>query len=117
MTEEKLIKAAISGDYMMGTFPRYRSSSRLLIYEDCDKGACSKETKTVEQMLLDPAFFRAAGKSLGWNGEGKCECRIVEGIHHYQCPANSNYDGQYHQKKMIDALWEGSSVEEFIKTL
>lgn len=64
-----------------------------------------------EPILLDPSFWQAVGKVERW----KCDrnCPIEEGSY---CDAHKPR-WQYNMHRMIDALAEGKSLEEYIATL
>lgn len=61
-------------------------------------------------MLLDPKAWQAVGKVEGWTGLRHCEWADKQEANEYEV-------WQYHWHSMIDALAEGKSIEEFIKTL
>jgi len=71
----------------------------------------------LEQILLDPKFFQAVGKVEGWEKVGKCKvCGNVE----EKCTGQfiaSRKGWLSNMHRMIDALAEGKTLEEFIKTL
>lgn len=60
----------------------------------------------IAEMVLDPLAWQAVGKVEGWEKISYCrECEV----------ADSGYKGRMH--RMIDALAEGKTIEEFISTL
>lgn len=76
----------------------------------------------VHEILLDPLAWQAVGKVEGWGGRGDFwnekggrlvpgKPRVV-GMLHAFCP-----EWQFHMHRMIDALAEGKTIEEFIATL
>lgn len=66
---------------------------------------------SIEVFFLDPKFWQAVGKVKGWDYEVDYK---DEEFTHYK-PNKGDWKWQMHQ--MIDALAEGKTVEEFIKTL
>ena len=66
-----------------------------------------ENVSTDEQMLLDVKAWQAVGKSEGWSQNRESELHALDDV----------IDWFYYQHKMIDALAEGKSVEDFIKTL
>lgn len=61
----------------------------------------------IERGLLDPLFWQALGKAEGW----KPEVTWNEGELRHQAEWREN------MHRMIDALAEGKSIEEFLSTL
>ena len=54
----------------------------------------------IEVFLLDPKFFQAVGKVEGWHMDSKMQAHWKINMH-----------------RMIDALVDGKTIEEYIKTL
>ena len=63
-------------------------------------------TIDINNIFLDPLAWQAVGKVEGWRTR-KCEKEIC-------IPCN---DWKYAMHRMIDALAEGKSVEQFLQTL
>lgn len=65
----------------------------------------------LSDMFLDPKAWQAVGKVYGWNEEYNCpSC----GLEYYEV-SRPAYSAKMH--RMIDALIEGKSIEEYLKTL
>lgn len=62
------------------------------------------------RILLDPLAWQAVGKVDGWD-----EGRTIDPTYHF-APANM-WMWQWKMHRMIDALAEGKTLEEFISTL
>lgn len=87
--------------------------------------------KYYEKYLLDPLFWQALGKSLGWNKTEYHESKGIEviavGKHkcNQKCSPRLNYYGvewvgevwKFHWHRFIDHLAEGKDVEEFFTNL
>lgn len=86
-----------------------------LFYQVKSVGGRNRGTiMSYHEILLDPLAWKAVGKVEGWTDElYNCEyCDIP----------NEHYLGKiktwhYNMIRMIDALWEGKTIEEFINTL
>lgn len=73
-------------------------------------------TRICEQsVLLDPLAWQAVGKVEGWEKK----CWIEMGIVNETLPTHDGVisQAQYHMHRMIDALAEGKTIEQFIETL
>lgn len=81
-----------------------------------DGGACYRKMQTYHE-LLDPLFWQAVGKSEGWEAMTSDTCRHCG--RHYpignQPEAVLQWKVMWH--RMIDALADGKTIEEFISTL
>lgn len=66
----------------------------------------------IESMLLDPKFWQALGKTLGWDSPTGRETGTVS----YQEATGEPY-WLYRMHRMIDALADGKTIEEYIATL
>lgn len=75
--------------------------------------------------LLDPKFFQALGKSLGWDNKKSpeycliCEYQSILKEHGTQdgCLADLIYGWEYYWHKFIDHLIAGNSVESYFEEL
>ena len=67
---------------------------------------------TIQKALLDPLFWQALGKAMGW---GKyCDCLPIGHEHKLHCEM-SEWFQEWH--RLIDALAGGKSIEEYFDTL
>ncbi len=127
MTEQKLIKAAIEGGWeVFDAEPVDVSTSTWPMISAYKHGII--KMLPLDTAVNDPKFWQAAGKSLGWEDAeifmedkqtthdflgGKLTYPYYEGAGMmFECPG-----GLYRQYQMMAALWGGSSIEDFIKTL
>lgn len=81
---------------------------------------------SIERAILDPEAWKAVGKVEGWGiTDNKCNGCGYGGIHGWlisnpvQCPECRTSRAEYtdHMHRMIDALAEGKTIEQFIETL
>lgn len=70
---------------------------------DCD-AACDNS------IFLDPLFWQALGKSLGWEEQHNCDAAGCSSI---ECKE----EWRYHQHRFIDALADGGNPASFFKDL
>lgn len=112
MTPEEFIEKAIKGGW------KYEA-------EDwkgepfCDPSGCFIgdyesliEPKHVNAILLDPKAWEAVGKVEGWK---KCEELCPEARGYLYDDENTCWHG--YMSRMLDALFLGKSIEEYLKTL
>lgn len=85
---EQFIKDAIEGGY---------EHPKTVKYEDAE----------LALTMLDPRFWQAVGKVRGWDGCSANHGEYWEGKPHWL----------YEMHRMIDALAEGKSIEEFLQAL
>lgn len=79
--------------------------------------------KNIYELLLDPLFWQAVGKVEGWDYPSFPYCpNCTEfGGRSYDCPMKhcfcTNEAWQTYMHRMIDALADGKTLEEYIETL
>jgi hypothetical protein len=105
---KKFIEKAIAGWYEMENDEIVETDGlEVTITDEGYETALSGKTKntvtkfTIEQILLDPLAWQAVGKVEGW-GKGK------HGLMMYEWLTNMH--------RMIDALAEGKTIDEFLET-
>lgn len=87
-----------------------------------NKESWTKEYKYIpyEPMFIDPLFWQALGKSLGWgNSFGFIQTSDTGEISGWleSDSAGTVYQWQYHWHRFIDHLAEGKDAESFFKEL
>lgn len=116
MTIEQFIKKAIEGgwkpkDAEMQKVSSFKVEDGLLtLYGLENKTQRKVESYLVEQIFIDPFAWKAVGKVEGWD-IGK----TIDPTYHFA--PESMWMWQWKMHRMIDALAEGKSLEEFISTL
>ena len=65
------------------------------------------------EILLDPLFWQALGKGMGWDTEGYYFQQIQEG--RYMMRGSNEHT--YHWHRLIDHLASGKSIEDFFANL
>lgn len=119
MTIKKFISKAIEGGWVD---KRYRNESKKMIKYWKDRMKSGAMFVDINEAVLDPKFWQAVGKVEGW--------KALKDFHHptvgklyYRYPDDDEFLGfdgpEWYEKmhSMIDALAEGKSIEEFVKTL
>lgn len=123
MTIKTAINKAIEGGYKKYKDTEFDSIKEVigsdlinLIKVNLDSTSCS--TISLQEMLLDPSFWQALGKSMGWGiciNHNKDE-RIPRALQ--GCDGCMDADDEnYYWHKLIDHLSEGKSLEDFFKKL
>lgn len=107
MTIQEFIKKAIEGSWKPETHreviefnPNNRNGARSSV----------RASYTHFEVLLDPLAWQAVGKVEGWD-EGKRKEEL------YKKAPQLQWMWQFMMHRMIDALIEGKSIEEFLETL
>lgn len=104
---EQFIRDAIEGGY------------RPKNYEDAGKRLAKEAAMwNVPEILLDPNAWRAVGKVRGWVDELR-ECGCCKKVPEYcRCCDFEMFDQwRLNMHRMIDALAEGKSADEYLATL
>ena len=141
MTTKQFIEKAIEGGYRVSAPERREDNIKYKFVEsdkfELDYDDDHSEPNDIEKLLLDTKAWQAVGKVEGWgkeptDDEGNClQCGTDKDIQpskesgcnhvHYPefcevcCDKVASYSDRMHY--MIDALAEGKSIEEFLKTL
>ena len=71
--------------------------------------------ETIHSILLDPLAWQAVSKVVGWYPSNCKDCQKENGCEYHL--KNEHPTWRYKMHRMIDALAEGKTIEEFIKTL
>ncbi len=99
MTIKQFIEKAIEGGW--GEFTA-KSAAKNDYIEWC--------IKNIERALLDPDAWKAVGKVEGWD-DGECNDET------YKNAPIGMFMWTWKMHQMTDALCEGKSIEEFLRTL
>lgn len=126
------IEDGIKGKYLLEKFnlkiesfkyTEWVGNGKVILYwTDLDDNKRGSGDYDIEVLLLDPEFFKAVGKTRGWvdkdypNGEMRCE-NLVGRCNEVYCSYGGFIDPNDKQHDMIDALQDGSSIEEYLKTI
>lgn len=94
MTLTETIKKAIAGGWS------YKKNQNTFINFESDV------VQNYEKIFLDPLFWSALGKAMGWN-----DYYHVDGLH------VSRVEWRYRWHRFIDTLASGKSIEDFFKEL
>ena len=102
----KCIKLAIKHNYHDFDFISCNETSVRLRSSETGGGYINFDYKWAE-ILLDPAFFQALGRGLGWQEKG------------YPDKYEGHWKAQwsYEHHRLIDWIDDGKSVEEFMRLL
>lgn len=117
---EKAIKLAIEGGYKWKKSSNFRINGQEIIWRN-EAGSWIEQLLR-EQLLLDPLFWQALGKSLGWEEHGD-EYRLKGYMKMHKdgsvtSDLRSVWEGwQYAWHRFIDHLAEGKDAESFFTTL
>lgn len=96
MTIQQFIEAAIEGGYKF-------SNKSIFVLDNGDVIA-------VESFIIDPLAWQAVAKVKNWKGKFAHVPGTV-------WDAQGYLPGQYQQICMIEALWAGTTLEEYLATL
>ena len=78
------------------------------------KQAVSSRSKFIERYLLDPKFFQALGRGMGYKGKGNISLSSPSGSAFYR--KEISWD-QYAQHRLVDHLAEGKTIESYFQQL
>lgn len=107
MTIKEFIEAAIEGGWENKELPTMTTEDG--IYGEFITAMYWH--KMFPTVVLDPEAWKAVGKVKGWKED---IFYSFDGIHH----TGQNLDeAQWYQLSMMNALWEGQTLEEYIATL
>ena len=131
MTIQEAITKAVEGGWNAGTnWLAARSASPLpiidvecqdnmqivrLVHENYGNGGSKYTTMGLQVALLDPLFWQALGKSIGWNIQEKQYSDPKNPTGHTRDYLISGW--QYQMHRLIDHLAEGKSIESFFESL
>jgi len=106
----KFIEKAIEGGWKKGW--RFDHCDSVFVYMQKIDATCKQPIVSwmLERVFLDPFAWQAVGKVEGWekaDGVGGKYADPIEKIPYWK----------HNMHRMMDALAEGKSLEEFIKTL
>jgi hypothetical protein len=77
--------------------------------------------KSDKEVLLDPLFWQAFGKAMGWGLGGHFrDCPALKDGYYspsIECNCEKRENWQYHWHRFIDHLSEGKDAESFFKDL
>lgn len=115
MTIQQFIEKAIEG----GWYPKERHWENISLRTGDTKPRSLTKTVTASitsyQILLDPEAWKAVGKV---EGKKICICGTQGPLHTQQCPcAAIKAHATYQMHRMIDALAEGKTIEQYLLTL
>lgn len=68
-----------------------------------------------ESHFMNPDFWEALGKALGWEKQDNISKKNIEKSGGYWSPKNAYYAHHFH--KFIDHVIDGGSIESFFDTL
>ncbi|HEC64681.1 MAG TPA: hypothetical protein ENI23_05275 [bacterium] len=134
MTIQQTIKKAIEGGYRLGSSLGLNTRKETIKLFDVNKNTARDIREYWNIALLDPSFWKALGKALGWTGEKIRMCfgcgitlrwneePTMDGKHGGKNGCGSDieeYEGQWliEMHRLIDHLAEGKSIESFFKEL
>lgn len=104
---EKAIRSAIEGGW------RGDQRAQFIVYNDVLEPDRRTQAQIGDHILLDPLFWQALGKSLGWRGnyDSYKRNRTTKILGEYK-PIH-----QFHWHRFIDHLAEGKNVDDFFNKL
>jgi len=121
MTIQEAIQLAVDGGY-------HTAHGRYLPASDIGKQV-SNDDGFLQKCLLDPLFWQALGRGIGWDadlcptcgGGYRISARMVDWCENY-CendgfPTAPRPGWQYHWHRFIDHLASGKSIEDFFANL
>lgn len=115
MTIQQTIQKSIEGRYISAykdVFVEQKQSGDWYFFPK-DENLKALFHCSIHQLLLDPQFWQALGKALGW-GDICINCHnSVSSC----CEEKYNKDWKYYWHKFIDHLADGKDIESFFKTL
>lgn len=104
MTTTQFIEKAIEGGMKENLNWKFVSAN--IYWVVWKNGNGDDTTIAFEKYILDPLAWQAVGKVEGWNKHDNARVEY-----------NATYHWKYCMHRMIDALAEGKSIEEYLKTL
>lgn len=112
MTIKQFIEKAIEGGW----------KSNLYTDEQWENVKEMYSSSGINDWQLDPLAWQAVGKVEGWRErycKSGCGCPepYGDGSHEFSCVWSGENEWHSKMHRMIDALAEGKSIEEFISTL
>lgn len=118
MTTKEFIEKAIEGGWRWKYFPGDEHKFRIGDEMKDKSGVVGIWEKSqssfhisIQDLMLDPKAWQAVGKVEGWDWEG-----ITQQLGAYE--ANRKMPAwQYQMHRMIDALCEGKTIDEYLQTL
>lgn len=114
MTIPEAIEKAIKGGFLKEQSPRIEDGTNI--------GCANGDFLCKADIVLSPDFWRALGKTEGWE-DSRCEqCHDVFPEYHngcVRCGASIRPDpfNRYHQYRLIDHLADGGTIESYFAAL
>ena len=110
MSIKEAIKKAIEGGFEL----RPKGGTEIYL-----NNAGHNWKEIAEYNYLDPLFWQALGKSLGWKKNKGCQCchKVECDYSTTGCPWYQTEEYIYHWHRFIDYLVEGKNAESFFEEL
>ena len=118
MTEKQFVKKAIVGGWKQPwdkkdktvDFEEHGVTYDFVPYEE-------EKVVAYEEIFLDPLAWQAVGKVSGWGKDTKMNIGKLIAKKMYSADYYLREGPKYRMHQMIDALWDGKSIKEFLSKI